>query len=1290
MKKNSRGYVSILGLGLFVLLICSLTPSINNGINNVLNNKNTKDQNFELNPPTVDLKTSLLKHWNKTCGDYSIEATEGPIGGGIAVDSKNNSYVLCTNNNISGHEDFNVLKYDKYGDLIWNRTYDLGSGDNERAYDIAINGTDSIFLTGYIYEDTVEDLILMCIDEDGNKQWNTTYGKSGSTYGERGYGVAFDSDGNIYVCGRNSSSGAGLKIDCLLVKFDNLGNYVWNRSYDWSDAKSYDDEGYDIAINNEDIIYITGYTGDAGTPSLVVLNYTKQGQKCWTSAPYIYNDPQTSYGDFGYGIDIDSNNTVYVTGKIIRTTLILPEISDMVLLRLTENLTEVWGRIWHAYDDRGEMVRVDEEENIWVVLNSDKRSTGTKDVWLTKYDIQGNNLLNETWYYEGNGDYARDMYIAPDDSIYIMGKTSKGLNEPIFILKLAFEPNDNFDLWSNAGQPDYDGGFSLFWTEDASAKNYSVYQNTIPFSDVKLATELASEIEENTYEVSDLGTGTYYYRIMAFNNDGNSTSKQHRIDVKLSDWDKDWNVTSGDYHMGGRGVDTDSENNSIIVGYFENQLTEDTDAYIAKYDTRGDLVWDETWDSGNHDADRAYDVKIDKQNNIYVTGYTTHSNDQLFILKLDKNGNQLWQYVYGGSGITRGHGIALDSSGDVYVCGQNNTNLVDILLMKFTSSGNSIWNRSYDYKTNIDIGWDIAVDSEDLIYVTGEVKDDSADIIILKYNRTGHENWTGDPFIWDGHGEDDVGYGICINKTDDVFVTGKSGIGGAFLNVDMILIALNSSLNETWIKRWDAGREDIGQGVAIDEDNNIWVVLSSDVRSNGIGDYWMAVYNTTGQCLFNKTWYSMANDYVEDIAISDEGNIYIIGDTTNMVSRLRETMLLEYTRNPEEFKLDSNAGAPDDDGAFNLYWSQSDKANVYDVYESPEYITDIYDRDVTKIENNLKTKSYSITGKTDGTYYYLVLGENNVSNVKSNCIEIEVEIPTSSSPAQSPSPTITHYAPGTFILSTDATSPDTDGKFKLTWTTSDGATSYEIYTYSSKITKINSTIGQPINTTSGLVHSLTFTTANTTYFIIVAKNSTGNTLSNSLSVTVKFDFGAKSPVEQFLEFLGTPAGIASVTAISGGAVGTTILAIKWGDIAAARARKVLLKPLEQRVFKKGAKETFKQTEKKRRRRKRKKKLYLEMTDQIEKMTEGINSEITAGKAYGFEWAKYLKIRGKPDAAFITGAQFDSISLLGQYSSNCFGDLKDMQMKEVLKALDKARPLNEKQMYGKKVLFLKLK
>ncbi|MFX1348235.1 MAG: CARDB domain-containing protein [Promethearchaeota archaeon] len=191
---------------------------------------------------------------------------------------------------------------------------------------------------------------------------------------------------------------------------------------------------------------------------------------------------------------------------------------------------------------------------------------------------------------------------------------------------------------------------------------------------------------------------------------------------------------------------------------------------------------------------------------------------------------------------------------------------------------------------------------------------------------------------------------------------------------------------------------------------------------------------------------------------------------------------------PDTFNLITNANSPfDDDGIFDLMWTEAHGVLSYTVYEHSSYIT-IINVTLTILIEDTKDLQLHLDGYSDGKYYFIVVAYNNNGETKSNCIEVNVKI------AQPPQP---------FDLSSDADTPhDNDGAFNLSWTESIGAKSYSVYQYSSYITVINGSLTLLAEEITEQALPLSEYQNGIYYFIAVAKNDFSLTLSNCVKITV--------------------------------------------------------------------------------------------------------------------------------------------------------------------------------------------
>ena len=229
---------------------------------------------------------------------------------------------------------------------------------------------------------------------------------------------------------------------------------------------------------------------------------------------------------------------------------------------------------------------------------------------------------------------------------------------------------------------------------------------------------------------------------------------------------------------------------------------------------------------GGTGSDYGQAIAVDSSGNVYVTGYTASQgaggNDAL-ITKYDTSGTIQWQRSLGGSGTERGQGIAVDSSGNVYVTGYITSQGAggnDAIIAKYNTSGTIQWQRILGGASS-EIGYGIAVDSSGNVYVAGSTASQGAggnDAIIAKYNTSGTIQWQRSL----GGAGDDVFYGIAVDGSGNLYVTGLTNSQGAGGN-DALITKYDTSGTIQWQRSLGGSGTERGQGIAVDSSGNVYV-----------------------------------------------------------------------------------------------------------------------------------------------------------------------------------------------------------------------------------------------------------------------------------------------------------------------------------------------------------------------------------------------------------------------------------------------------------------------------------
>lgn len=161
-----------------------------------------------------------------------------------SVISVEDGYIVVGSGEFSEEEKLNggreaiILKYDKQGNLVWEKFYQVVT--NTR-FNKVIATTDGYIAVGQsIYANmemgnhTTGGGIIVKYDFDGNEVWHNNHGgmKSGN------FNDIVEVEGNFYVVGKDGSDSANI------VKFDAAGKYLWHKNYRYTDGVGFTGVAY--------------------------------------------------------------------------------------------------------------------------------------------------------------------------------------------------------------------------------------------------------------------------------------------------------------------------------------------------------------------------------------------------------------------------------------------------------------------------------------------------------------------------------------------------------------------------------------------------------------------------------------------------------------------------------------------------------------------------------------------------------------------------------------------------------------------------------------------------------------------------------------------------------------------------------------------------------------------------------------------------------------------------------------------------------------------------------------
>jgi len=460
--------------------------------------------------------------------------------------------------------------------------------------------------------------------------------------------------------------------------------------------------------------------------------------------------------------------------------------------------------------------------------------------------------------------------------------------------------------------------------------------------------------------------------------------------------------------------------------------------YVTKLDSSGNLVWARYM--GGKDYDWGNSVRVDTYGNVYIIGVfrgtsdfdpgagyfnlTSRGDFDIFICKLDKDGNFIWANQIGSAEWDEGNSIELDCLGNIVVTGyfqgtadfdpgpdtflMTSEGINDIFVSKWDSSGKFIWTKQIG-GPNREVGYSLAIDPNCNVYVTGQFMDKTnfnpgtdgfifdspsgPNSFICKFDRDGDFKWVKQI----GEGSNCQGSSISIDKAGNIYSTGAlfnkpgdfdPGPGIYELTPvhfwDAFISKLDPSGNFLWAKLIGGEENDWGKSIAIDIYGCVYYsgifneIVDFDpgdgvmnLSALGNNDAFISKLDAKGNFEWVQKFGSSQWDNCCSLVVDKKGFIYATGEYMGMV---------DFNTGTEDYIL--NAKRVD---IYVLKQSQSDfgkdrffSNRLFNLYPNPtdRTITILFDKEFEDVE----ISTYDITGK--------IIAITNFENQQS--IELEI------------------------------------------------------------------------------------------------------------------------------------------------------------------------------------------------------------------------------------------------------------------------------------------------------------
>jgi len=428
----------------------------------------------------------VSNYWGSSTEDDNVLNAKGLA---VDVDNTGNCYVAGYVFDANTGNDIVIIKYDVEGDTLWTSSYNGNANSEDKAFGIIADDLGNIYVTGEIsIVGRSYELFVMKYTSDGEFKWIKTYGATSQNLEDKGLAITSDITGDIYVTGFVTNNDGST--DIIVRKYSPNGNVIFSKTEDGQ--YNMDSEGNSIAVDDNERVYVTGYTTTPdNSTDIITLKYNQNGNLQWSKTI----DGPGSETDKAFGIVVDENDNIYISGYLTQSN------NDSNSLAVIRKYSPTGSVVWtDTYDGSGNQstdkafgLVVDTANDMIYLAGQTKVASNKLDYLAIKYTLSGTRKWVQTYNGPGDGDdIANAVAMLQNNKIVITGQ-SWGVNSNFDYATVKFNKNGNINGISR---------YSMSGNSDDIAKDVAVSKTEDHNIYVTGYSELVIDGSQNSYCIS--------------------------------------------------------------------------------------------------------------------------------------------------------------------------------------------------------------------------------------------------------------------------------------------------------------------------------------------------------------------------------------------------------------------------------------------------------------------------------------------------------------------------------------------------------------------------------------------------------------------------------------------------------------------------------------------------------------------------------------------------------------------------------------------------------------------
>ena len=367
----------------------------------------------------------------------------------------------------------------------------------------------------------------------------------------------------------------------------------------------------------------------------------------------------------------------------------------------------------------------------------------------------------------------------------------------------------------------------------------------------------------------------------------------------LNCWDKTFG--DGSYEQA-KSIQQTKDLGYVVTGFSLSNGSTHANVTVIRLDKNGNLVWEKPF-GGNGD-DRANAVKQDKDLGFLVTGYTTSSGNggsDLLLLKVDEKGQLISKNTYGGSKNDSGKDLHLTSDGGYVIIGDTNSKGAgnsDAWLLKFNSKGILELDKTYG-GNNLESTHAIRQAKDSSYLIAGETNSKGAgntDLWFLKVNTNGNveleKTFGGQNY--------EAAHSLVATNDGGVALVGYTSSKGSG-NTDAWLVKLDNKGNKEYEQIFGGSYSDFAYSIVENDGGSFVLAGSTSSKGLGAGEAWI-INTSKGNVVWDHVYGGIKEDGAFSVAATDDKGYVLAGYTGSKGSGSSDIWVIKLDENGKQCK----------------------------------------------------------------------------------------------------------------------------------------------------------------------------------------------------------------------------------------------------------------------------------------------------------------------------------------------------------------------------------------------------